>query len=347
MPMIKVKKEGLILKPTKEKFENLSVFNPGILQDGNTVHMVYRAIDKNFKSCLGYARLDGPTTLVERWKKPFLYPKYKYESKGIEDPHIVKIDGTIYMTYVVHDGKNALVAYMSGPDLFHLKKGGIISPQITYKKAANIFSNSQLKDDYYTFESYYTKHGGKGIKVWEKDGFFFPEKIKNKYIFMHRILPDIQIAPAKHIYFLKTKEYWERNLEKLAKYVVLEPEQGWEIRHIGGGAPPIKTKYGWLLIYHGVKPKNKGRIYQAGAALLDLNNPTKVIARLPKPFLTPTEKYEASGHVNDVVFPTGTSLFKDRLYIYYGTADSGIAIASVKLESLCKEILKNPIDSKK
>lgn len=344
--MIKIKKEGILLKPTNLKFEELSVFNPGILQEGNTVHVVYRAIDKSHKSSLGYARLEGPTKIVERWKTPFLYPKYKYEKMGIEDPRITKIDGIVYMTYVVHDGKNAMTAYMYGKDLFHLKKGGIISPQITYNKTAKLFGSTELKDDYYTFKSFYTDYVGDKVIVWDKDGFFFPEKIKNQYIFMHRILPDIQIAPAKHIYFLKTKEYWERNIKRLAKFVVLEPEEGWETRHVGGGAPPIKTKHGWLLIYHGVEPNNNGRIYHAGAALLNLKNPTKVIARLPKPFMSPSEKYESDGHVSNVVFPTGTAIFGDRLYIYYGTADSEIAVASVNLENFCKEILKYPVNKK-
>jgi len=341
--MIQVKKEGVLLKPTELEFENLSVFNPGILQEGNTVHVVYRAIDEKHKSCLGYAKLDGPTKVIERWKKPFMYPKHRYEKWGIEDPRITKIGNTVYMTYVVHDGKNALTAYSSGPDLFHMKKGGIISPQITYHMAGKYFGFTKLKDDYYTFKSYYIDEIGPSVKIWDKDCFFFPEKIKNQYMLMHRILPDVQVAPAKHIYFYKTKEYWERNIKRLAKFVVLEPEHGWETRHVGGGAPPIRTKYGWLIIYHGVEPRNIGRIYHAGAALLKINNPTKVIARLPDPFMSPTEKYEHSGHVSNVVFPTGTAIFKDRLFIYYGTADSDIAVASVDLEKFCKEILKYPV----
>ncbi len=340
--MIKIKKHGIILRPTKLDFENESVFNPAILQEGNTIHMIYRAIDKNHKSCLGYARFEGPDKLVERWKKPFMYPHFKYEKWGIEDARVTKIDNTVYMTYVVHDGKNALTAYSYGPSLFNLKKDGIISPQLTYSQVGKLFGYSKLKDDYYTFESFYKDQIGKNVLVWDKDCFLFPEKIKNQYILMHRILPDIQIAPAKHIYFYKTKEYWERNIKRLSKYVVLEPKQGWETRHIGGGGPPIKTKAGWLLLYHGVEPRNKGRIYHAGAALLDLKDPKKVIGRLTKPLFSPTEKYELKGHVDSVVFPTGTAVFGDRLYIYYGTADKYIGLASIKLESLIKELLKNP-----
>ena len=143
----------------------------------------------------------------------------------------------------------------------------------------------------------------------------------------------------------KTKEYWERNLKKLDKFVAIEGEHGWETRNIGGGAPPIKTKAGWLVLYHGVEPTNKGRTYHAGVALLDLKNPNKLIARLPDPLFSPTEKYEKNGYVDQVVFPTGTSIFKDKLFIYYGTADSGIGVASVNLKSLLKELLKYKIKS--
>ncbi len=338
--MLKIKKEGIVLKPTKLKFEAKSVFNPGISQDGKTVHMIYRAIDHKHRSCLGYARFDGPLKLVERWHKPFIYPKYKYEKAGIEDARIVKIKDTIYMTYVVHDGKNAMTAYAYGKNLFNLKRGGIISPRLSYKKVAKLFSYSKLKDDYYTFKSFYVDYIDKNVKVWDKDGFFFPEKIKRKFAFVHRILPDAQIAYTYNIDQLKTKEFWIDNIKKLSRYVILEPEFGWETRHVGGGCPPIKTKKGWLFIYHGVEPKNKGRIYHAGAALLDLKDPTRVIARLPKPLFSPTEDYEKRGHVHNVVFPTGTAIFGKRLYIYYGAADSYIAVASVNIDNLINELLK-------
>ena len=192
--MIKVQREGVILEPTENSFENLSVLNPAVYQDGKEVHLIYRAINKNHISSFGYARLNGPFKVEERWRKPFLKPQYSYEKKGIEDPRIVKINGTFYMTYVVHDGKNALIAYAYGTDLFKLKRGGIISPNMPYVKASKLFKYSKLKDDYYFFESFYKNYGGKNIKVWNKDGFLFPEKIKDKFVLAHRILPDIQLV---------------------------------------------------------------------------------------------------------------------------------------------------------
>ncbi len=338
--MIKVKKHGIILKPTRNDFEAKSVFNPGVLQEGNTVHLVYRAMSKDFVSSFGYARLSGPTKIVERMKKPIYTPILQSESKGIEDPCLVKINNTIYMTYVAHDGKNAVIGYMFGKNILKLKRGGIISPRISYSKLSELFGYSRLKDDYYLFAAFYEKYNDDNILVWEKDGVLFPEKFNGRFLLLHRILPDIQMIYFNKFSQLKTKTYWEKYLRQLDKYVVMEGKYGFEARHIGAGAPPIKTKDGWLMIYHGVEPQNKGRIYRANAALLDLKNPRKLIARLPYPLFSPEKNYETRGHVNNVVFPTGTALFGERLYIYYGTSDSYTAVASVNINDLRKELLK-------
>jgi predicted GH43/DUF377 family glycosyl hydrolase len=96
-----------------------------------------------------------------------------------------------------------------------------------------------------------------------------------------------------------------------------------------------------LFIYHGVHDNKKGREYSACAALLDPDDPSKEIARLPYPLFSPEFDWECYGEVNNVVFPTGTSLFGDRLYIYYGAADERIACASLSLSDLLKELILN------
>lgn len=341
--MIKIKKHGVILSPTDLEFENLSAFNPGVYQDGQTVHVFYRALNQKLISSIGYARLKGPLELAERWKKPFLAPKYKYEKAGIEDARIVKVGHVFYLTYVVHDGKNALIAYSYGPDLFNLRRGGIISPRISYDVVGKWFDFSKLKDKYYFFKSYYKDTVARSVYLWDKDAFLFPEKIKGKYAMIHRILPDIQIIYFRSFNQLKNRNYWKENIKNLSDFVVLENIYGFESRNIGGGCPPLKTKAGWLLIYHGVEPVNKSRVYHAGAALLDLKDPTKVKARLPYPLFSPTEKFELNGHVNNVVFPTGTAQFGNTLYIYYGTSDTYTAVASVNLNSLLKELMRHKV----
>jgi predicted GH43/DUF377 family glycosyl hydrolase len=339
--MLKIKKHGVILRPTRKPFEDKCVFNPAIYQEGETVHLLYRAMAKDFVSTIGYARLDGPTKVVERLDEPLYAPRFRYESKGIEDPSLVRIGDNFYMTYVAHDGRNAVIAYMYGTDLMKMKRGGIISTRISYRKAAKLFNFNQLKDEYYLYASFYEKYGHKNILVWEKDGELFPEKIKGRFAMLHRILPDIQLAYFKDFSELKQKKYWEEYIKNLSKHVVLEGRFGFQTRHIGGGAPPIKTKQGWLLINHSVEQLNKGRVYYATAALLELDNPLKVIAELPYPLISPEEDYEMEGHVNNVIFPTGTAIFKGKLYIYYGTSDSYVAVASLDLDELLKELLKN------
>lgn len=337
--MIRVKREGIILRPTRRIFENKSVYNPGIYQDDDQVHVMYRAQNKEMMSCFGYACLNGPLKVVKRWKRPLYTPQYSYESKGIEDPRITKLGDTFYVTYVAHDGLHALIAYMYGKSIFKLRRGGIISPTMMYRDAVKLFETQKLKDDYFFFASYYEKFAHKNVKVWEKDGLLFPERINGQYAMLHHINPDMQLVKFKDFSQLKKPAFWEKHLKNISRHVALEGRYGWEARHIGGGAPPLKTKKGWLLIYHGVEPRNKGRIYYAGAALQDLKNPTRTIARLPYPLFVPRRKNERHGLVHNVVFPTGTAVFGKHLYIYYGSADSYVSAASVNLDDLLKELM--------
>jgi len=166
-------------------------------------------------------------------------------------------------------------------------------------------------------------------------------------VLTHRILPDIQITYFNEFRELRYNDFWEDYLRKMHKYVLLEGMHGFEERHIGGGAPPIKTKHGWLLIYHAAEETNKCRVYRAGAVLLNLKNPQKVIGRLPYPLFEPEKDYEVTGHVNDIVFPTGTAHFGEDLYIYYGAADSKICVASVNLEELIQELKRNKPSGKR
>ncbi len=113
-----------------------------------------------------------------------------------------------------------------------------------------------------------------------------------------------------------------------------------EASYIGSGCPPIETKDGWLIIYHGVQDGPGGFIYHACAALIDRNDIRKEIGRLRKPLFSPTKSWEKKGIVSNVVFPSGTSLFEGKLYIYYGASDLHIAAASVNLGELIKELKK-------
>jgi predicted GH43/DUF377 family glycosyl hydrolase len=339
--MIQVKKEGVILEATENEFENHAVLNPTCVQDGNNVHMFYRAVKEGNYSSIGYCRLDGPLTVVERSNKPVLFPEQDYEKQGIEDPRIVFFEGTYYMFYTVFDGKNATGAYATSTDLKKWIKKGIITPIIAYSEAKKIFSEgkSKLKERYYFFESYIKDMVADDILLWEKDVFMFPKKFNNKFVLIHRVLPDIQIAYFNDFSELNIN-YWKEYLKRMGDRILLEPEFGYESRNIGAGAPMIETEKGWLMIYHAVEDSNKGKVYHASAALLDKNDPQKVIGRLSRPLFSPELDYETHGDVNNVVFPSGTAIFGDRLYIYYGAADKRIAAASVNLKELLNELLR-------
>ena len=342
--MIDIKKEGILLSKTNLEFENEAVLNPAAFKDGDSVHLFYRAVKKGNHSSIGYCKLDGPLNIVERWEKPFMEPEFDYESQGVEDPRIVKIDDLFYMTYTAYDGINARGALATAKDIMHFKKQGLIVPHITYAAfVALVETAGKVNENYYLNHNFYYKETDpeKKMILWDKNLVFFPRRIKGNLVFLHRIRPGIQLVSVKSLDEL-TKEFWDDYFLNFQNHIVIDPLYDHETSYIGSGCPPIETEHGWLLIYHGVQDTNIGRVYSACAAvLLDLDDPRQEIARLPYVLFTPEYNWELMGEVNNVVFPTGTALFGDTLYIYYGAADSHIACASVSLSALVSELLIN------
>ncbi|MCX6320538.1 MAG: pesticidal protein Cry7Aa [Bacteroidia bacterium] len=347
--MTLVKKEGIILWKTNLEFENECVLNPAIIRDGDSVHVFYRAVREGNHSSIGYCRLDGPLTVAERWDKPLMVPEFAYESHGVEDARIVKIDNLYYMTYTGYDGTNARGALATSKDLMHFKKQGIIVPPITYAEFVLLAETAaKVNKKYYRNQKFYSQRADpeKKMMLWDKNVIFFPRRINGKLVFLHRIRPGIQIVSVNSIKEL-TKEFWKKYFLNLQEHIVLDPVHAHESSYIGSGCPPIETEHGWLLIYHGVEETDKGYVYSACAALLDLNNPAKEIARLPYGLFSPEYEWELKGEVNNVVFPTGTALFGGTLFIYYGAADSVIACASLNLSELVAELLTYTVKDEK
>jgi predicted GH43/DUF377 family glycosyl hydrolase len=353
--MIDVKKEGILLSRTDLEFENEGVLNPAVIRVDDDVHIFYRAVQEGNHSTIGYCRLNGPLKIVERWGKPILVPEFDYELQGVEDPRIVKIDDLYFMTYTAYDGINARGALAISTDLKHFEKQGIIVPTITYASFVSLVEKAGIvNENYYRNHTFYYQGSDPDMKIllWDKNVIFFPRKINDQFVFLHRIRPGIQIVSVKNLKDL-TEEYWENYFLNLQEHIVIDPVYKHESSYLGGGCPPIETEYGWLLIYHGAEETNHGIVYSAcAAALLDLENPAKVIARLPYALFSPEYEWERKGEVNNVVFPTGTALFDDTLYIYYGAADSVIATASVSISALLAELLlhtgkteSNPINN--
>jgi predicted GH43/DUF377 family glycosyl hydrolase len=341
--MIKVKKEGIILYHTELEFENDGVLNPAVYQEGNTVHVFYRAVRQGNFSTIGYAKLKGPLEVVDRIKKPLIVPSSTIDKQGVEDARIVKIEETFYMSYTSYDGVNALGSYATSKDLKEFEKHGIIVPQVNYKTFCKLTDKKCNLNDRYAY--YNCETGGEEERhgfISDKNLIFFPRLINGKFTFLHRIRPDIQIAAVKKLSEL-TQDFWYSYLENLEENILLTSKYDHESSYIGGGSPPIETPEGWLLIYHGARKSDVGYVYSACASLLDLEDPTKEIARLPYPLFTPDQKWELTGYVNNVVFPSGTARFGERLYIYYGAADKRIAAASLEFDELIKALLDNKI----
>ena len=154
-----------------------------------------------------------------------------------------------------------------------------------------------------------------------KDASLLPEKINGRYVMFHRRPPDVWLAYSDDL------KNWEEHT------IVLKaiPDSDWENEKVGISGPPIKTPAGWLLIYHGVSHK---MVYRQGIALLDLENPARLIARQSEPILEPELDWELHGHVDNVVFSCGQVVFGDEIYVYYGGADNAIGLATMKLSEI-------------
>ncbi len=339
-----------ILKPIKKnKWESGAVFNCGAVYEGGSVSLLYRAIGEyeNYISRLGYATSkDGVN--FKRNDKPVFEPLEEYEKWGCEDPRITKIGNKFYITYaalskpVMEGGGPPRTALASTTDFIHFKRHGII----THKGA----------DD--------------------RDVVLFPEKINGKYVMLHRphnwtkknvfekngklylrVRRKIIEWPIKEVpnYFPEKPSIWiaySNNLKDWFGHKVVIEHTNKLLMKIGAGAPPLKTKEGWLVLYHDVKRvikdqrykswKGKIRIceYRTRVALLDLKDPSKVIANPTQPILLPKKDYELYGDVPLVVFLEGAIIKGDELFVYYGAADTTCCLATCKLNELIDFLFK-------
>ena len=312
-------KANPILIPDESNWwESKAVFNCGILHHEQKIHMLYRAIGEyeKYVSRVGYASSsDG--VWFERSKKVAMTPYEKYEKYGIEDPRIVRVNHNIVLSYVVLSdfvGQSpiASTALATTTDFANYNRLGIVTSKGLDNKDFVLFPQER-----------------------DSQSSLSMSKI-GRYLFLHR--PSSWVGPT---FGVDRPSIWLGEGNNLITSendtLLLTPKQEWEALKIGMGPPPIKTKNGWLLIYHG---KDAAGVYRAGAALLDLKNPTIVIGRTKTPILEPVEPYEKRGDVNNVVFPTGACVLDGKLFIYYGAADKVCCLATVDLESLLDYILE-------
>jgi beta-1,2-mannobiose phosphorylase / 1,2-beta-oligomannan phosphorylase len=307
----RAKSNPILLPEESNWWESNAVFNCSVLNDGKTIHMLYRAIGeyKDYVSRIGYAESSDGLIFARR-KDVAISPEADYEKYGIEDPRLTIIEGRTYVTYVVlsnyvKHGPSASTALAITDDFFSYKRLGIITIPGSDNKDAVLFP----------------KING--------------ESKSKKYMMLHR--PSKWVGPP---YDTDRPSIWIGEGDSLTNFMkhslLATPQQNWEVLKVGVGMSPIKTQKGWLVIYHGV---SIDKVYSAGAFLLDLKDPSKIIGRTKEPILKPEENYEKNGDVNNVVFPTGACILDEKLFVYYGGADKVCCVATVDLGALLEYLM--------
>jgi predicted GH43/DUF377 family glycosyl hydrolase len=313
-----------ILKPRGVDWESIAVFNPAAVYSEGKIHVLYRAVGEYYPyiSRLGYAIFDKNLNLVERFQQPCFVPDFKVWEESIEDPRLIALDGKLYLTYVTTP--------TPGPPGAVRRRLGIPMPT---RSAMPRTALAEVQD----FHNYDRMGIITPFGADERDVVLFPEKINGRYAVLHRAanwIGDDYGTSGPAIWFA-----WMDSLDgKMQEHkLVMQGETEWEGNKLGAGPPPIKTDAGWLLIYHGV---DENTVYRAGAALLDPEQPWKVLARTQEPILEPEEDYEKFGDVPNVVFPEGIVRIDDELIIFYGAADKVCCVAKIGLNEIIDDLLK-------
>lgn len=304
-------KENPILIPEEShQWESKAVFNPAAIKIKNKIHLLYRALSDDNTSYFGYASTKDGVNIDERLVDPVYVPREEFEMKkiengnsGCEDPRLTQIGNELYVCYTAYDSIGPPRVAISS-----IKEKDFIAHNWNWSKPILI-----------------TPPG-----LDDKDTCLLPEKFDGQYFVIHRVGEEICGDYINSLDF-------EKNMIDRCIRSFGPRKNTWDSSKVGISAPPIKTKYGWLLLYHGVSKSHN--TYRTGAVLLDLKDPTIVISRSTDPIFEPEEDYEKFGVVNNVVFPCGMVVLKDDLYIYYGGADKVVGVAKMKLSIILKTLV--------
>jgi len=177
---------------------------------------------------------------------------------------------------------------------------------------------------------------------FNRNGVLFPRKVNGNYLLLNRP-SDNGHTPFGDVYISESPDltYWGKHRRVMTRGGV----GWWQAVKIGAGPIPIETTEGWLLFYHGVSGTCNGFVYSMGAVLLDIDNPSKVLYRTRDYILTPEKDYETVGFVPNVVFPCATlqDAATGRIAIYYGAADTYVAVAYTQVDDLLDYIRNNSV----
>jgi beta-1,4-mannooligosaccharide/beta-1,4-mannosyl-N-acetylglucosamine phosphorylase len=291
-----------ILIPKRWPYLANATFNPGAIEhDGQTLLLV-RVENMCGFSHLTIARSKDGKTNWQIDEKPFLAP----------DPNLEEEQWGLEDPRIVwlEERQEYAITY------------------VCFSKDGPTVSLALTKD----FQT--VKRQGKMLPPEDKDASLFPRKINNRYVLIHR--PIIRGEAHIWISFSPDLKYWGEHK------ILLPVRPGWwDCSKVGLGPPPIETKEGWLIIYHGVRVTASGSLYRVGLALLDLDEPWKIIRRSNHWVFGPREPYERVGDVPGVTFPTGIIVDKKtrELRMYYGAADSNVSLAIANIDDVVDYVL--------
>jgi len=286
-----------ILVPEGTGFESAGVFNPAVIKDGARYVMLYRAQDARKTSRLGRAASDDGVHFT-REPEPALSPEAEYEKGGgVEDPRLVKIGPTFYLTYTAYDGKDAQLALATSDDLRRWERRGVIMPA----------------------------NRGRWNVHWTKSGAILDQPVGGRYWMYY-------MADAAGAYD-QTGVAWSEDLlhwrEALDAPVLPRRPGRFDSRVVEPGPPPVMTPDGILLVYNGADDR---LAYRTGWALFDRADPTRLIARSEAPIFAPERRWEREGQVPSVVFVEGLVREGSRWLFYYGGADTYVGVAEAFMQ---------------
>jgi predicted GH43/DUF377 family glycosyl hydrolase len=291
-----------ILRPGTQPWESKFVFNPAAVVKDGLVQLLYRAQGPDGRSSIGLATSSDGVHFRRR-REPVMVATEPFELPGgCEDPRVVKVRGTYYMTYTGYDGTSARLALATSRDLVHWTKHGALFPD-------------------------FRTRGVEG-KPWSKSGAILTTPLKGRYI---------MYFGDKDIYYA-----WSRDLIHWTPgpvdQPVMRPQPGtYSAQLLEPGPPPLITENGQILLIHNAAaPDPDGKlIYRAGQALINPEKPTEELARLTTPFLVPETPEETAGQVNNVVFVEGLVAYKREWLLYYGQGDAGVGVLHGRSRTDC------------
>jgi len=281
-----------VIAPQGDGWESAGTFNPSVIRHDGQIVMLYRAQDSNGTSRLGYATSADGVRFIRR-REPILSPETEYErGGGLEDPRLVKIDDTYYLTYTGYNKTDAQLCLATSTDLVHWDRKGVILP--AYRGRWNV--------------------------GWTKAGAIVPEKIDGKY-WMYFLGTAADKTDQMGLAYSPDLVHWTDALD----VPVLPRRPGrFDSRVVEPGPPPVLTPEGILLVYNGADDR---LVYRTGWALFDGKDPTRLLARCETPIFVPERHWELVGQVPNVVFVEGLVREGPRWLFYYGAADTRVGVA--------------------